>query len=78
MRHLKQIGKNTPNPIIIMVGVGGVVHSPSIQDLLDLWLPNHYINTFMISTHQNAIKYLSYFVLNKCKLEKNQTHVFPP
>ena len=32
----------------------------------------------MKDIHQNAIKYLTYLVLNKWKLDNKQTHVPPP
>ena len=56
----------------------GCHSQPSNQLLVDLHLPSSLLKTYMTIAHQIAIKYLSYLVLNKLKLEKNQPPIFPP
>ena len=67
------------NPLItITAGVGGAIHEHSINKLANLKIPKTNIKTLMKNIHQNAIKYLTYLVLNKRKLDNKQTHVSPP
>ena len=42
------------------------------------WLYSANIKKLMKDMHQNAIKYLTYLVLNKRKLDNKQTPVSPP
>ena len=64
------------NPIItITAGVRGAIHEHSIQKLTDLKIPKSNIKKLMKDIHQNAIKYLTYLVLNKRKLDNKQTRV---
>jgi ribonuclease HI len=67
------------NPVItITAGVRGAIHEHSIQKLTDLKIPKSNIKKLMKDIHQNAIKYLTYLVLNKRKLDNKQTPVPPP
>jgi hypothetical protein len=67
------------NPIItITTGVRGAIHEHSIQKLVDLKIPKPNIKKLMNDIHQNAIKYLTYLILNKRKLDNKQTPVPPP
>ena len=67
------------NPLItITVGVRGAIHEQSINHLTNLKIPKTSIKIFMKNIHQNAIKYLTYLVLNKRKFENKQTTIPPP
>jgi hypothetical protein len=67
------------NPIItITAGVKGAIHEHSINKLTKLKISKSNIKSLMKHIHQNAIKYLTYLVLNKRKLDKKQTLVPPP
>ena len=44
----------------------------------NLKIPKSNIKTLMKDTHQNAIKYSTYLVLNKRKLENKQATITPP
>jgi hypothetical protein len=67
------------NPLItITTGVRGVIHEHSINKLANLKIPKQTIKTLMQNIHQNAIKYLTYLILNKRKWENKQTTVPPP
>jgi hypothetical protein len=58
------------NPLItITIGVRGARHEQSINKLDNLKIPKSSIKTLMENIHQNAIKYLTYLVPNKRKLE---------
>jgi hypothetical protein len=50
----------------------------SFEKLTKLKIPKHNIKTLMKKIHENAIKYLTYLVLNKRKLDNKQTPVPPP
>ena len=50
----------------------------SIKKLADLNISKSNIETLVKNTHQNAIKYLTYLVLNKIKLTYEQAPVLPP
>ena len=67
------------NPLVtITVGVRGAIYEHSIDKLTKLKIPKNNIKSLMKNPHQNAIKYLTYLVLNKRKLENKQTLVPPP
>ena len=67
------------NPLItITTGVRGAIHEQSIEKLANLKIPKTSIKTLMKNIHQNALKYLTYLVLNKMKLDNKQTIVAPP
>ena len=67
------------NPLItITAGVRGAIHEKSIEKLVDLDIPKTSIKTLMKNIHQNAIKYLTYLVLNKRKLDNKKPTVTPP
>ena len=64
--------------ITITAGVRGAIHEHSIDKLSNLKIPKNSIKTLMKNIHQNAIKYLTYLVLNKRKLENKQATIPPP
>jgi hypothetical protein len=67
------------NPLItITAGVRGAIHEHSINKLVNLKIPKSIIKILMKNIHQNAIKYLTYLVLNKRKLENKQSPVSSP
>ena len=59
-------------------GARGVMKEHSIKKLADLNISKSNIETLVKNTHQNAIKYLTYLVLNKIKLTYEQAPVLPP
>ena len=63
-------GKQNPLNTITAV-VRGHVHDQSINKLINLKIPMSNIKTLMKDIHQNAIKYLTYLVLNKKNLKTN-------
>ena len=75
---IQNIGWKTNPLITITYGVRGAIHEHSINKLTDLKIPKSRIKTLMKDIHQNAIKYLTYLVLNKRKLENKQTTIAPP
>ena len=54
--------------------VRGAIHEHSIEKLTNLEIPKTSIKNLM----KNAIKYLTYLILNKRKLDNKQAHVPPP
>ena len=67
------------NPLItINAGVRGAIHEHSIDQLSKLKIPQSSIKTLVKDLHQNAIKHLTYLVLNKRKLDNKQTPILPP
>ena len=64
--------------IIIIVGIWGAIHEQSINKLANLKIPKSSIKTLVKNIHQNAIKYLTYLILNKIKLENKQATTAPP
>ena len=68
------VGKIDPF-IIIVVGVRGAIHKNSIDQLK---VPKTSTKILMKNIHQNVIKYLTYLILNKRKLDNKQTPVAPP
>lgn len=70
------------NPIItIMVGVRGVIHKQSFEALETLKVPKKWTNDLKETykhIHYTAIKYLTYLILNKRKLNNNQPPIDPP
>ena len=56
------------------------LRSPYVSKFLITHLLCHWgnIKNLMKNIHQNAIKYLTYLVLNKRKLENKQTTISPP
>jgi hypothetical protein len=67
------------NPqITITAGVRGAIHGHSIEKLTKLKIPKHNIKSLMKKIHENAIKYLTYLVLNKRKLDNKHNPVPPP
>ena len=55
--------------ITITVGVRGAIHEQTMDKLSNLKIPKTSIKTLVKEIHQNAIKYMTYLVLNKRKLE---------
>ena len=67
------------NPLItITVGVRGDIHEQTMDKLSNLKIPKTSIKTLMKEIHQNAIKYLTYLVINKRKLANKQATNTPP
>jgi hypothetical protein len=67
------------NPLItITIGVRGAIQKHSIEKLNSLKIPKANIKTLMKSLHNRDIKYLTYLILNKRKLDNKQTPVPPP
>ena len=62
----------------ITVGIRGAIQEYFIDKLTKLKIPKSNIKNLMNDMHQNAIKYLTYLVLNKRKLDNKQTPVPPP
>ena len=62
----------------ITVGIRGAIQEYFIDKLTKLKIPKSNIKNLMKDMHQNAIKYLTYLVLNKRKLDNKQTPVPPP
>ena len=66
------------NPLItITAGVRGTIHKQSIEKLTHPKIPKPSIKNLMKNLHQNVIKYLTYLILNKQKLDNKQTPVPP-
>ena len=66
------------NPLInITASVRGAIHEHSISKLANLKISKQAINILMKNIHQNAIKYLTYLILNKMEIGK-QTNTCPP
>ena len=74
---IRSNGWNTNPLITITAGVRGATHEHYIDKLTKLKIPKSSIKNLMKDIHQNAIKYLTYLVLNKRKLNK-QTNTCPP
>ena len=71
-------GWKTKPLITIIVGIRGAIHEHFINKLTNLELPKLAIKTLVKNIPHNVIKYLTYFILNKRKLENKQAHVPPP
>jgi hypothetical protein len=71
-------GWKTNHLITITAGVRGAIHEHSIENLTKINIPKSNIKKLMKDIHQNAIKYLTYLVLNKRKLDNKQKPVPPP
>ena len=61
-----------------MARVWGAIHKDSIEKLNKLNIPKLIIKNLMKNIHQNAIKYLTYLILKKRKLDNKQTLIPPP
>ena len=67
------------NPLItITARVRVAIHKQSITNRAALEIPKTDIKDLMKNIQQNAIRYLTYLVLNKRKLDNKQTSVTPP
>ena len=67
------------NPLItITAGVRGAIHEQPIHKIDELNIPKTIIKNLMKNIHQNAIKYLTYIVLNKRKLDNKQPPLHLP
>src|SRR6202022_2347384 len=75
---LRANGWNTNPLITVTAGVRGTIHENSIEQLTNLKIPKTHIKTLMKNIHHNAIKYLTYLVLNKRKLDNKQNPIPPP
>ena len=69
---LRAQGWNIRPLIVITVGVKGAIHTRSVELLENLHIPTSQIVKKMKIIHQIAIKYLTYLVLNKRKLDNKQ------
>jgi hypothetical protein len=78
INNIQNVGWKTNPLITITTGVRGAIHEYSIEQLTKLKIPKSNIRTLMKILPQNAIKYLTYLVLNKRKLDNKQTPVLPP
>jgi hypothetical protein len=76
--NIKNQGWKTNPLITITTGVQGAIHEQSIDKLANLKISKYNIKTLMKNIHQNAIKYLTYLVLNNRKLENKQATITPP
>ena len=61
-----------------MVGVRDIIHKHSLRGLKNLKIPLSKVKRLMKHIHQVVIKYLTYLILNKQKLDNNQLPVEPP
>ena len=75
---LRANGWNTNPLITITARVRGAIHEHPIEQLTNLKIPKTHIKTLMKNIHQNAIKNLTYMVLNKRKLDNKQNPIPPP
>ena len=73
-KHLEQPASKSA----IKARVRGAIHEQPIKDLEKLKTPKNKIKTLMKQLHQIAIKYLTYLMLNKRKLDNKQPLVDPP
>jgi hypothetical protein len=78
INNIRSKGWKTNPLITITAGVRGAIHEHSINQLINLKIPKANVKNLMKNIHQNAIKYLTYLVLNKRKLENKQTPIAPP
>jgi hypothetical protein len=78
INEIRSDGWKTKPLITITAGMRGAIHEQSITKLIDLSIPKTNIKNLMKNIHQNAIKYLTYLVLNKGKLDNKQTTIAPP
>ena len=78
INNVENYGWKTNPLITITAGVRGGIHEHSIEQLDKLELPKSSIKSLMKNIHQNAIKYLTYLILNKRKLDNKQNIVPPP
>jgi hypothetical protein len=74
INDIKNKGWKTNPLITITACVRGAIHEQSIKKLEDLNIPKTSIKELMKNIHQNAIKYLTYLVLNKRKLDNKTKH----
>ena len=58
--------------------VRGVIHEHSIDKLTKLGIPKTSIKSFLKNIHQNAIRFLTYLVLNNRKFNNRKVHVPHP
>ena len=72
---MKQRLENKPL-ITVTAGIIEVIHKQSVEKLADLKIPKTGIKTLMKNLHHNTIKYLTYVILNKRKLDNNT--IAPP
>ena len=68
IESVRNLGWQTNPLITITASVRGAIHEHSINKLPNLKIPKNSIKALVKNIHQNAIKYLTYFVLNKRKL----------
>ena len=78
INNIQNNGWETNPFVTITVGVRGAIHENSLDKLTNLKIPKPNIKILMKDIHQNAIKYLTYVVLNKRKLNNKQRPVPSP
>ena len=67
------------NLIVINIGVRGAIHEKSVTSLEEIYTCSPSImKKAMKAMHQTIIKYLTYVILNKRKLDNKQEPVAPP
>ena len=64
--------------ITIIASVRGVIREQIIKELEQLYVPKNEVRALVKQLHQIVIKYLTYLILNKKKLDNKQPPVVPP
>ena len=77
IQTLRTVGWQVNPLITITTGVRGAIYEQPIKELEKLKIPKREIETLMKQLHQIAIKYLTYLILNKRKLDNKQPPVDP-
>ena len=77
IQALRAIGWQVNPLITITVGIRGAIYEQPIKELERLKIPKNEVRSIMKQFHQIAIKYLTYLILNKRKLDNNQPLVDP-
>ena len=78
IQAIKAVGWKVNPLVTITAGVRGSIHEQPIKELEKLKIPKREIKILMQQLHQIAIKYLTYLILNKRKLDNKQPPVDPP
>ena len=78
VQTLKIVGWQVNPLITIIAGVRGAIHEQTIKKLEKLKIAKNEIKRLMEHLHQIAIKYLTYLMLNKRKLDNKQPPIDSP
>ena len=78
IQTLRTAGWKVKGLITITTRVRGAIHERPIKELENLKIPKREIKILMKQLHQIAIKYLTYLILNKRKLDNKQPPIDPP